>query len=319
MMVDRIHTGNKILIPAFLAILAAPLASVGANAAINCVQPPGLSNPITFTNMCPEDRGGPLVVRARGRDVYIQLPRNKTCRRSITVNEARNVRITGGHVVYSDSKQAVINIGMSRGTTFIDGMLIDVNVRPADAIRTYRHKGRLIVQNTHIRRVGGRRSGPHGDVVHAQGGGPLQDLIMENVSGWTGYQGLFTPYRPGSGHGTRRLRLNRVNFGYDRAVSKSVAGKPLKLLFIGHASNSNDRPPDRGTSLSNVYLDGSYWNFPYHRTTYADARPGSGGCATFDGRHRINGRVCNGRPGGGDFAATSRVGRSYNRSYFCNR
>ena len=318
MVVDRLHTAHKILVPAFLAVLALPLVSIGARAAINCVLPPGLSNPITFTNKCPEDRGGPLLVRARGRDVYIQLPRNRTCRRNITVNEGRNIRISGGHIVYSDSKQAVVNIGMTRGTTFIDGMLIDVNARPADAIRTYRHRGRLVVQNTHIRRVSGRRSGPHGDIVHAQGGGPVQNLIMENVTGLSGYQGVFVPYRPGSGHGTRQLRLNRVNVGYDRTISKSVAGKPLKLLYIGQAG-TGDQPPDRGTSLSNVFVDGSYWNYAYYRAVRAEPRPGSGGCATFDSRHRISGRVCNGRPGGGDFAPISRVGRSYNRSYFCYR
>lgn len=320
MVLNRIHTVQKLILPSCLAVAASMVVVPEVDAAINCVRPPALSNPITFKNKCPMDRGGPRQVNARGRDVLVELPRNKTCRGSITVTNARNIRIMGGHIVYNDGKQAVINIGMTRGTTFIDGMLIDVNKKFADAVRAYRHKGRMIVQNTHIRGVSGTKKGPHGDITHAQGGGPLQELVLQNVTGLTGYQGLFTPYRPGSGHGTRKLKLERVNVGYDRSISKSSgARKPLKLLFFGSASNRNDRVPDRGTSLSNVYADGSYWNFPYQRAIYAEPRPGSGGCASFDGRHKISGQVCGGRPRGGDFARVSDVGRSYNRSKFCYR
>ncbi len=313
-------TVPSLILPTCLAALASFSLIPQANAAINCVPPPALSKPITFTDKCPGDRGGPHAVNARGRDVYIQLPKNKICSRSITVTNARNIRITGGQIVFNDSKQGVINIGMTQGTTFIDGMLIDVNRHSADAIRVYRHKGKLVVQNTHIKGVSGTVKGTHGDVTHAQGGGPLQELTLQNVTGMTGYQGLFTPYRPGSGHGTHKLRLERVNVGYDRGIPKSTgARKPLKLLYFGSANNSGDRVPDRGTSLSNVYVDVSYWNFPYQKSIYAEPRPGSGGCATFDGRQKISGRVCSGRPGGGDFARISDVGRSYNRSKFCRR
>ncbi len=288
------------------------------NAAINCIAPPVLSKPITFKDKCPGDRGGPRVIKAGGRDVHIQLPTNRTCSKSITVTYARNIRITGGHIVYNDSKSGVINIGMTNGTTFIDGMLIDVNGKSADAIRAYRHKGKMIVQNTHIRGVSGRKEGPHGDVTHAQGGGPLQELIWQNVTGLTGYQGLFTPYRPTSGHGTHKLRLHRVNLGYDPRLPKSSgAGKPLMLFFFGSADNSNDRVPDKGTSLNNVYADTSYWNVPYYRMVYARPQPGSRGCATFDSRHKISGQVCSGSPQGGDFAPPYAVGRNYNRSTFC--
>lgn len=320
MIASRYKTVYKVLIPSCLSIMAALLASNDARAAINCVLPPSLSKPVTYTNKCPEDRGGPRTVSARNRDVFIQLPKNRICRKSITVSYARNIRITGGHILYTDSKPAVINIGMTSGTTFIDGMLIDVNRKFADAIRVYRHKGKLVVQNTHIKGVSGTVKGIHGDVTHAQGGGPLKELILQNVTGKTGYQGLFTPYNPGKGRGTRKLRLDRVNMSYDRAIPKSSgARKPLKLLFFGSADNGNDRVPDRGTSLSNVYVDGSYWNWPYYKAIYAQPKPGSGGCATFAGKHKISGRACSGRPKGGDFAPVSKVGRSYARSKFCYR
>ncbi|MBL8660497.1 MAG: hypothetical protein JNM75_12165 [Rhodospirillales bacterium] len=318
MKVYRSITVSNLLVPACFAALASMLMGSMAQAAINCVPPPSLSKPISFTNVCPGDRGGPHALNARGRDVYIQLPKNRVCKRSITVTNARNVRITGGHIVYNDSKQAVINVGITRGTTFIDGMLIDVNKKSADAIRVYRHKGRLVVQNTLIKGVSGTVKGVHGDITHAQGGGPLQELIFQNVTGFTGYQGLFTPYRPASGHGTHKLRLERVNVGYDRSIPKSSgARKPLMLLYLGSVSSPGNRTPDRGTSMNNVYVDVSYWKFPYQKSVYAEPRPGSGGCATFDGRQKISGRVCSGKPGGGDFVPAGTVGRSYNRSRFC--
>lgn len=320
MSVNRIHTVHKVLLPFGLAALASLLFVPEGNAAINCVLPPALSNPITYEDKCPADRGGPAVVNARGRDVYIKLPKNRTCRGRISVVHARNVRITGGHIVFAGGFSQVISIGYTSGTTFIDGMLIDVNKKFADAIRAYRHKGHMVVQNTYIKGVGGTPSGPHGDIVHAQGGGPLQQLTLQNVTGLTGYQGLFTPYRVRSGHGTHQLKLDRVNFGYDRDFSKSSgARKPLKLLFFGSASNKEDRTPDRGTSLSSVNVDTSYWNFPYQKAVYAEPRPGSGGCASFDGIQKISGQVCGGRPSGGDFAPAGSVGRSYNRSRFCRR
>jgi hypothetical protein len=207
---------------------------------------------------------------------------------------------------------------MSSGTTMIDGVLIDVNKKPADAVRTYRHKGRMIMQNVYAKGISGIVSGTHGDLLHAQGGGPLQELTLQNVTGLTGYQGLFTPYRPTEGHGTRKLKVDRVNVGYDPGLSKSSgAKKPLMLLYMGSADNSTDRVPDLGTTLSSVYVDGSYWSFPYQNAIYAKPKSGSAGCATFDSKHKISGQVCGGRPSQ-DFAPAAKVGRSYNRAYFCN-
>lgn len=301
-----------------LAVLCVFATSSLADAAIKCVAPPALSNPVVYDGKCPGDSGFPTTVQQKGRDVYIKLPKNKTCSKRLSIEFARNVRITGGQFVYNDSDDAVITVKFSSGTTFIDGVYIDVNRRSADAIQVNNHKGRVVVQNSFIRGISGTMSGIHGDLLHAQGGGPLQELTLQNVTGLTGYQGLFTPYRPRSGDGTRKLRIDRVNVGYDPALSKSSgAKKPLILLYMGSADNSTDRVPDLGTTLSNVYVDGSYWNFPYTNALYAKPKSGSGSCATFDSKHKISGRACNGRPSQGDFAPASQVGRNYVRSRFC--
>lgn len=296
-----------------------PLVST-ATAAVDCVLPPVLSAPIVYDGLCPGDAGFPSEVNARGRDVYVKLPTSKTCSKYLSIGYARNVRISGGQFLYNDSKDAVITVKLTSGTSFIDGMYIDVNKRYADAIRVNNHKGRMIIENTYIKGTGGTLNGIHGDLMHAQGGGPLQELTLQNVTGMTGYQGLFTPYRPGSGDGTRKLKVDRVNVSYDPSFSKSSgAGKPLILLYMGSADNSVDRVPDLGTTLSNVYVDGSYWQFPYTSAVYAKPVPGASGCATFDARNKIAGQACGGRPAQGDFAPADKVGRSYDRAYFCKQ
>ncbi|HSO42695.1 MAG TPA: hypothetical protein VLR47_07635, partial [Rhodospirillales bacterium] len=111
------------------------------------------------------------------------------------------------------------------------------------------------------------------------GDGPLQELILQNVTGYTGYQGLFTPYRPDSGHGTHALRLERVNVAYDPTLNRnSGAGKPRMLLFFGSAGDLRDQPPDRGTSLSGVYVDASYWNPSHLRAIYPQPKTLFGQC-----------------------------------------
>lgn len=287
-----------------------------SSAAISCVPPPALSNPLSYNGLCPGDSGFPKDLKAGGRDVYIKLPTNRTCPQGLSIGNARNIRITGGHFIYNDSWSAVITIKDTSGSTFIDGLLIDVNKKYADAMRTYNHKGRLVVQNTYVKGISGTTNGTHGDLVHAQNGGPLAELTLQNVTGLTGYQGLFAPYRPSTGHGTRKLRMDRVNVGYDTTLAKtSGAGKPLMLLFIGSADNNSDRVPDLGTTISSVYVDGSYWSFPYYKAVYAYPA-GTATCTSFDSKHKISGQVCSGRPSA-DYAPSGQVGMSYNRANFC--
>lgn len=302
----------------FTVVTVAMFAST-ANAAINCVAPPTLSNPMIYDGKCPGDPGFPDNVKANGRDVYIKMPTNKICSKGFSVSGAHNVRIIGGTFVYNDTKTAVVTIKSMSGISLIEGMNIDVNKKSADAIRAYNHKGKMIIENTFVRGVSGTPKGTHGDMMQAQGGGPLQELTLQNVTGLTGYQGLFTPYQLSSGCGTHKLTVDRVNVGYDPAISKSAgAGRPLMLLFMGSADDSVNRVPDRGTVLSNTYVDGSYWNVLYTNTVYAKPTSGSGGCATFDSKQKISGQVCNGKPAQGDFAPAAQVGMKYNRAQFCN-
>jgi hypothetical protein len=166
-------------------------------------------------------------------------------------------------------------------------------------------------KNSNVRGISGTLDGFHGDIIHAQNGGPLTSLTMQNVTAITGYQGLFTPYRPSSGHGTHKLKLDRVQIAYDPKYSK----RSLKLLYLGSADNSTDPVPDQGSTFSEVYLDASFWNIAYYKSSYAEPAPAST-CATYPAKHKVNGSVCPGRPAS-EFAPASNVGRNYSRSFFC--
>jgi hypothetical protein len=294
------------------------LAGGEAQAAIACIAPPTLTAPVSYVDKCPGDNGFPREVKSGGKDVYIKLPTSRTCTVPLTVTGARNVRITGGHLVQGDSSPATITIrNLSsastepKGTIFIDGLHIDVNGRYADAIRTYNYKGALVLQNSNVRGISGTLNGYHGDIIHAQNGGPLTSLTMQNVTAITGYQGLFTPYRPSSGHGTHKLKMDRVQIAYDPKYSK----RSLKLLYLGSADNTTDPVPDQGSTFSSVYLDASFWNIAYYKSSYAEPTPASS-CATYPAKHKVSGSVCAGRPAT-EFAPAANVGRDYSRSFFC--
>jgi len=293
-------------------------AGAEAQAAIACIAPPTLTAPVSYVDKCPGDNGFPREVKPVGKDVYIKLPVSRTCTVPLTVTGARNVRITGGHLVQGDSSPATITIrNLSsastepKGTIFIDGLHIDVNGKYADAIRTYNYKGALVLQNSNVRGISGTLNGYHGDIIHAQNGGPLASLTMQNVTAVTGYQGLFTPYRSSSGHGTHRLKMDRVQIAYDPKYSK----RSLKLLYLGSADNATDLVPDQGSTFSSVYLDASFWNIAYYKSSYAEPTPASS-CATYAAKHKVSGSVCAGRPAT-EFAPAANVGRGYSRSFFC--
>ncbi len=302
------------------ALVAATIAPPAVAAPIACVRPPALVNPLQFLDKCPEDPDGPFDVNARGRDVVIRLPANRPCGSRLSVVNANNLRIMRGHFVMTADKESVVSIGPGSGTTFIEGLDIDVNGKSADAIRFYRNTGTAIIQNTRIEGVSGTNPGRHGDITQPQGGGPLNELILQNVTAYTGYQGLFTPYRPSEGHGTHKLTLDRVNFGYDPNVAPS--SKPLILLFMGKAGDPVNLPPDRGTTLSGVYVDVSVWQnqlpgYDYHKAVLAGPTRQPDGCATFAPEEKISGQVCDGQPPNGDYAPAYQVGLKYRRDVFC--
>lgn len=283
-----------------------------------CLAPPQLVNPIVIEgDTCPG------VVDGRGRDVLIKMP-NKTCTNQLNVRNTNNVHVIGGEIKLEADVGRAISFAYVKGHAHVEGIHIDVQNRPADGIRIFNSpQATLTVQNALIEGLGGRVEGPHGDVIHTQGGGPLAEFRVENLSGLTSYQGIFTPYRlPRHGStGAEKVVMKDVNIGYDPRMPSTQ--KPLMLLTLGRGDPSPnqygmlDYSAPEGTSLSNVYIDTSLRDAAYYTKVSARPNPGSDGCGAFDAVHKIDGKVCNGLPKSGPFAPRDAVGLNYDRTKFC--
>lgn len=283
----------------------------------SCIAPPALSSPTVVSGSCPG------VVDGKGKDLLIRMP-NKTCTKQLNIRNARNVHVIGGKIVLDSDEARAVSLSYITGNVHIEGLHIDNNNRPSDGISMYRSPDAVLtVQNTLIEGPGGVAKGTHGDVIHTQGDGPLKEFNVENFTGYTSYQGIFTPFRsPKDGNdGAKRITMKNVNVAYDPRMPSWQ--KPLMLLFFGSATSTpnqyglRDLTAPNGTTLSNVYVDASRGGKSYYSMVTANPRPGSDGCATFDPVHKIQGKFCGGAPKGGDFAPRNAVGVNYNRAKFC--
>lgn len=301
-------------------VLGLSSSAIAVGAPINCMYPPDLSDPIVYTKACPGDPGFPSNVFAGGRDVSIKLPETRTCYRRLRVSNARNTRITGGKFVCNvptsvSAPPPVVYIDSTSGASFIDCVHIDVNNRRSDAIRTFRHKGQLIVQNVLIEGLGGAPAGASRSAVSALGGGPMQDLALQNVTVITENTGVDLAYCPDIRGGTRNLMLNRVNVSY-LGDAPTSPDSPF-LLRVGGDGDARYQVPPVGASLSQVYVDTGALTVPFYDAVYAGAQPTPTSCSDFDARHGIAGQVCDGAPPQGSFAERFMVGANYHRGNFC--
>lgn len=283
-----------------------------------CMAPPTLSNPMVVQDTCPG------AIDARGGDLLVRMP-NRTCTGQLSITNARNVHVVGGRIELGTNVPRAVSLASIRGHVHLEGMYIDAMNRYADGISIFNSPGATFtVQNSLIKGPGGIPAGTHGDVAHTQGGGPLKEFRVENVSGFTSYQGIFTPFRtPQDGStGARRIVMKNLHLAYDPRMPE--AQKPLMLLTLGSGTPSPtiygqlDYSPPDGTTLSNVFIDTSLRNVAYYTKVSVQPRPGADGCATFDPVHKIEGKVCGGEPTRGTFAPESAVGLNYARSKFCS-
>lgn len=284
----------------------------------SCLAPPMLSTPMVVRDTCPGS------IDAKGGDLLVKMP-NKTCTEALNIHNARNVHVLGGRIELGADAARAVSLSSIKGQIHLEGMHVDAMNRPADGISIYNSpSATLTVQNSLIKGLGGIPAGTHGDVIHTQGGGPLKELRVENVSGFTSYQGIFTPFRlpQHDSTGAKRIVMKNVYLAYDPRMPASQ--KPLMLLFLGSGSPTAnmygmlDYTAPEGTVLSNVYVDPSSRNVPYYTKILVEPKPGADGCATFDAVHKVEGKVCGGKPKQGTFAPESAVGLNYARSKFCN-
>ncbi|MCU0895615.1 MAG: hypothetical protein MUD06_15115, partial [Rhodospirillales bacterium] len=296
-----------------LADVASPPVSQGS-----CIAPPTLSAPMVVQDTCPGN------IDARGGDLLVKMP-NKVCTTPLNITNARNVHVIGGRIELGSNAARAVALSSIKSSVHLEGMHIDVMGRAADGISIYNSPDvTFTVQNTLIKGPGGVAQGTHGDVIHTQGGGPLKEFRVENVTGLTSYQGIFTPYRlpQHDSTGAKRIVMKNVYLAYDPRMPSSQS--PLMLLFLGSGAPSSnmygmlDYTAPEGTVLSNVYVDASARKLAYHTRVMVQPKPGADNCATFDAVHKVQGKVCGGKPSVGTFAPESSVGLNYARSKFCN-
>ncbi len=278
-----------------------------------CVVPPTLSNPLVYTNKCPDEAGGPGTIKAGGRDVLIELPTTRVCDGGINLSETGNVHIKGG-VLKLNGYMDGINMHSipANKTLFIEGVEVDGNNQVADLIRTFSMGANttLVVQNTYVHGQHWAAS-PHADCVHNQGGGALGKLILQNFSCYdTGNNGLQVIYAPSSGGvGARSLFFDRVD------ISKGP-GKTGGLVNFGGTDSGNygyaAYPPD-GAQITALYSEMKVKPDAVYKTD------GTGDCKQYGTwtQPGVQGKVCIGRPAGGNFAPSAKVGLNYDRSAFC--
>lgn len=98
-------SGRRLVASAVVGTIVSLTCSDLAHAAINCIAPPALSNPIIYGGKCPADLGFPTDVQGNHRDVYVKLPTNRTCSKGLTITYASIIRIMGGHLVSVTAKR----------------------------------------------------------------------------------------------------------------------------------------------------------------------------------------------------------------------
>jgi hypothetical protein len=273
--------------------------------------PPALEQPVVRACVCPDD-----FVLEPGRDALLVLPDDRICG-GFTLRGGRNIRVVGGHVRLDDpGRSRTIELRGQTGTVFLEGLFVDVDRHPADGIAIFRApRAHLVVQNARLENMSGEPDGLHGDVIHAQGA--IARLTVERLTGRTGYQGLFLPWRPndnqGRGHGPRELVLTHVDLAYAAWFDPRDHVPPLLWLYSDLADGTSRRNEPRPTQLSEVYLSGGSVRGMLRPATPTEglAGVGAGGELRFAAWTRIEGEVTLGRPPGGPFVPATAVGHGY--------
>ena len=209
---------------------------------------PTLTNPKIVTSV-PSNN----IIDGGGKDVLVKILGKLT--KAISIVNINNAVVLAPWIELGTTAAAAITFSNIKGTAHVEGGFIDCKLFYADGIREYRSPGgTLVVQNTRIINTGGIADGIHGDIIHTQGDGPLKEFVVENVTGLTAYQGIFTPYRGdgGDGSGAKRVEMNRVSLGWSSGRPSSV--KDMSLLYPGGINNTDKASPN-GVYFTDVYID----------------------------------------------------------------
>lgn len=194
---------------------------------------------------------GQSSINGNGGDILMQ---GLTFSRQVTVENFRHLIIRGCEVRLDPkdtSSGAGITLRYCRGgIAHLEGNFIDCALCQADAVRSYGSPGATvqIANSVHLR----PGYGPvrHGDIFHAQGDGPLAKLLIDGLEGWTGGQGIFSPFQVGNA-GARYVRIDNCILGWH----PDGTYKRMSLLYLGSGSTGRDKACPEGAHVNNVGFD----------------------------------------------------------------
>lgn len=194
---------------------------------------------------------GQTSINGNGGDVLIE---RKTFTQQLLVENFRHLIIRACEVrLKPDDKNSGAGITLryaKDSIAHLEGNLIDCALCQADAVRSYGSPGATvqIANSVHLRP--GYGSVRHGDIFHAQGDGPLAKLLIDGLEGWTGGQGIFSPFQVGNA-GARYVRIDNCILGWH----PDATYKRMSLLYLGSGNTGRDKRCPDGAHVNNVGFD----------------------------------------------------------------
>ena len=250
-----------------LADVASPPVSQGS-----CMAPPTLSAPMVVQDTCPGN------VDAKGGDLLVKMP-NKVCTAQLNITNARNVHVIGGRIeLGSQRRSAPSRLSSIKGHAHLEGMHIDVMNRAADGIRIYNSPdATLTVQNSLIKGPGGTHGG-HPRRRHPHPGRRAAERVPGRERDRPDQlSGHLHPVPPAAARQHRRQadRHEEPLPGLRSAdavdAEPADAADPRQRHARANMYGMLDYTAPEGTVLSNVYVDASLRNLPYHTRVIGSA------------------------------------------------
>jgi hypothetical protein len=200
------------------------------------------------------------------------------------------------------------------GTTFIEGLYIDVRGHQADCIvgrnpddmtdAQAQSQRDVIIQNTWCSGVEGMGKtdigdGVHGDLFQNQGGDILRRLVLENVSMRTSQEGVVI-HGNGPNRGTVSMKIRRYDYTWDPRYVGDDDYERFGLAVAGW--------PGKDWTFEEIYID-DYRGLDYLRI--GDDRYGISLKGNAKGKVEKHPGIRSGSPADGPFAPPDRTGIHY--------
>jgi len=299
------HVAPMLLCVALGILLSAGMAAEAPGAGPR--NPPALVDPIVV-QLPASYYGATFPV---DQDVELVMPEDPRWS-VINVTGGRNIVLKGGSTVLtSDSGNSVVRFSGASGSVTIEDTIIDVNGHTDDAVDVsgssaapYVFFPDVFLINDRIDGINTDQEHNHGDIFQPEGS--IGNLVIENLTGSSNYQGIFILSR----FPVTSAYLKNVNLSYE------PGGQPVTyLLWIRSASDGS------AESMYPITLDNTWVQPRPNQNAAADAVAPWSGDRTGDGasigaidggstvswpsNEHVVGMVHVGQPPGGDFAPLS--------------